>query len=233
VSRPRWASLSLQSLSGQCLRSFFALLERLWHKNQAILRSLVRNILVDPSSVDDVLQDAFIKILESNKHFSNKNEAYNYMRKVVLNTSIDHYRCRRRRNAYSLNPGNPASLSSSAPNPLNLLIEKERDEVENSILKEVRQTLGELSPEQKDAIDIAFNRNHRKIQDICTERELPYSTIRRAVSSLILVRFRKVPFVLPRSRTCRSVPFMDSCACWPEMVAKGRHRSLSWFLPTL
>ncbi len=159
------------------------MLEKLWHKNQAILRSLVRNILVDPSSVDDVLQEAFIKLLESNKHFSNKNEAYNYMRKVVLNTSIDHYRCLRRRNAYSLNPGNPASLSPSAPNPLNLLIEKERDEVRNSILKEVRKTLGELPPAQKEAIDIAFNRNHRKIKDICTEKAIPYSTIRSRVTA--------------------------------------------------
>ena len=133
--------------------------------------------------MDDVLQEAFIKLLESNKHFSNKNEAYNYMRKVVLNTSIDHYRCRRRRKAYSLNPGNPASPSSSAPNPLNLLIEKEKDEAKNSILKEVRKTLGKLPPEQREAIDIAFNRKHRKIKDICKEKAIPYSTIRSRVTA--------------------------------------------------
>ena len=101
----------------------------------------------------------------------------------VLNTSIDHYRCLRRRNAYSLNPGNLSSLSSSAPNPLNLLIEKEKGEVKNSILKEVRKTLGELPPEQREAIDIAFNRNHRKIKDICTEKGIPYSTIRSRVTA--------------------------------------------------
>ncbi|MCH7805045.1 MAG: RNA polymerase sigma factor [Acidobacteria bacterium] len=161
------------------------MLERLWHKNQAILRSLVRNILVDPSSVDDVLQESFIKLLNSNKQFFNQNEAYNYMRKVVLNTTIDHYRCLRRRNAYSLNSGNPYPLSSSAPNPLNLLIEKEKDEVRNSILKEVRKTLGKLPPEQREAIDIAFNRNHRKIKDICTEKAIPYSTIRSRVTAAI------------------------------------------------
>jgi len=140
-------------------------------------------MLIDPSRVDDVLQESFVKLLESNKHFSNPNEAYNYMRKVVLNTSIDHYRCLRRWNAYSLNPGNPSSLSSSDPNPLNLLIEKEKGEVKNSILKEVRKTLGELPPEQREAIDIAFNRNHRKIKDICTEKGVPYSTIRSRVTA--------------------------------------------------
>ncbi len=176
VSRPGWVSPILDRVCHFCFcEAFFALLERLWRKNQAILRSLIRNILIDPSSVDDVLQEAFVKLLESNKHFSNPNEAYNYMRKVVLNTSIDHYRCLRRRNAYSLNPGNPSSLSSNAPNPLNLLIEKEKGEVNNSLLKEVRKTLGALPPEQREAIDIAFNRNHRKIKDICTERGIPYS----------------------------------------------------------
>ncbi|MCH8017948.1 MAG: RNA polymerase sigma factor, partial [Acidobacteria bacterium] len=133
----------------------------------------------------DVLQESFIKLLNSNKQFFNQNEAYNYMRKVVLNTTIDHYRCLRRRNAYSLNSGNPYPLSSSAPNPLNLLIEKEKDEVRNSILKEVRKTLGKLPPEQREAIDIAFNRNHRKIKDICTEKAIPYSTIRSRVTAAI------------------------------------------------
>ena len=134
--------------------------------------------------MDDVLQEAFVKLLESKKHFSSPNEAYNYMRKVVLNTSIDHYRClRRRQKAYSVNPGNFSSPSSDAPNPLNLLIEKEKGAVKNSILEEVRKTLGELTPEQREAIEIAFNRDHRKIKDICTEKGIPYSTIRSRVTA--------------------------------------------------
>lgn len=134
--------------------------------------------------MDDVLQEAFVKLLESKTHFSSPNEAYNYMRKVVLNTSIDHYRrLQRHQKAYSLNPGNFSSPSSSASNPLNLLIEKEKGELKASILEEVRKTLGELSPEQREAIDIAFNRNHRKIKDICKEKGIPYSTIRSRVTA--------------------------------------------------
>lgn len=160
------------------------MLERLWHKNQAVFRSLIRDILIDSSSVDDVLQEAFLKLFESKKHFSSPNEAYNYMRKVVLNTSIDHYRrLQRRQKAYSLNPGNFSPPSSNALNPLTLLMEKEKGEAQDSILKEVRKTLGELSPEQREAIDIAFNRNQRKIKDICTEKGIPYSTIRSRVTA--------------------------------------------------
>ena len=162
---------------------FFALLERLWRKNQAIFRSLIRNILMDPSGVEDVLQEAFVKLLECNKHFSTQNEAYNYIRKVVLNTSIDHFRSLRRQNAYSLRPGYFSVLSRNAPNPLSLLIEKEKDEVKDSILEEVRKTLGDLPPEQREAIDIAFNRTHQKLKDICQERGIPYSTMRSRVTA--------------------------------------------------
>ena len=54
------------------------MLERLWHKNQAILRSIISNILLDPSGVDDVLQEAFRKLLQSKIHFSTQEETYNY-----------------------------------------------------------------------------------------------------------------------------------------------------------
>ena len=138
---------------------------------------------MDPSDVDDVLQEAFVKLLECNQHFSTQNEAYNYIRKVVFNTSIDHYRSLRRQNAYSLHPGYLSVLSRNAPNPLFLLIEKEKGKVKDSILKEVRKTLGELPPEQREAIDIAFNRNHQKLKDICKERGIPYSTMRSRVTS--------------------------------------------------
>ena len=40
----------------------------------------------------DVLQDAFIRIFERDKKFPNKQEAYNYLQRVVLNTAIDYYR---------------------------------------------------------------------------------------------------------------------------------------------
>lgn len=152
------------------------MLERLWHKNQAILRSIISNILLDPSGVDDVLQEAFRKLLQSKIHFSTPEETYNYIRKVVLNTGIDHYRCHRRRNARFTHCADENLPSSSpyVPNPLTLLMEKERAEVQNSILEEVRKTLKELPPEQREAIDITFNRNHQKIKDLCKEKGIPY-----------------------------------------------------------
>ena len=71
---------------------YLPLLERLWQKNQAILRSIVRGVLANGTFVDDILQDAFIRIFERDKKFPNKQEAYNYLQRVVLNTAIDYYR---------------------------------------------------------------------------------------------------------------------------------------------
>jgi len=161
------------------------MLERLWHKNQAILRSIISNILIDPSGVDDVLQEAFRKLLQSKLHFSTQEETYSYIRKVVLNTGIDHYRCHKRRNARFAKCAdeNLASSSPYVPNPLTLLMERERAEVQKSILEEVRKTLKELPPEQREAIDITFNRNHQKIKDLCKEKGIPYSTVRSRMTA--------------------------------------------------
>ncbi|MDA2923582.1 RNA polymerase sigma factor [Acidobacteria bacterium AH-259-G07] len=161
------------------------MLERIWRKNQAILRSIVHNILIDPSGVEDVLQEAFAKLLRSNTGLYTEQEAYNYIRRVVLNTTIDHYRFSKRRNTRFTNSveANSCHLSQNQANPLTLLIEKENEKLQNSILEEVRKTLEELPSEQKEAIDITFNRNHARIKDICKERGIPYSTLRSRVTA--------------------------------------------------
>lgn len=164
------------------------MLERIWRKNQAILRSIVHNILIDPSGVEDVLQEAFAKLLRSNTSLYTEQEAYSYIRRVVLNTTIDHYRSSKRRNAHFTNSVGSVGTNSchscqNQANPLTLLIEKENEKLQNSILEEVRKTLKELPPEQKEAIDITFNRNHAKIKDICQERGIPYSTLRSRVTA--------------------------------------------------
>ena len=161
------------------------MLERLWRKNQAILRSIVLNILIDPSGVDDVLQEAYAKVLQSHKRFSTQEETYNYLRKTVLNTCIDYYRSCQRRNALFVNSCDTesSSLSHNQTDPLTHLLEKKKGEVRGTILEEVRKSLEELSPKQREAIEIIFNRNHGKVKDICKEKGIPYSTIRSRVTA--------------------------------------------------
>lgn len=161
------------------------MLERIWHRNFFILRSIVQNILIDRSAAEDVLQEAFAKILSSKIEFRSEGEAYGYIRRVVLNTSIDHYRSLKRRNHHLKNTVR-AHLSHWSPNPsnpLSLLMEKERNQWRDSVLEEVRNSLKELPRQQKEAIQILFNRNDTKIKDLCKEKGIPYSTLRSRVTA--------------------------------------------------
>ena len=164
---------------------FFRMLERLWDKNQAILRSIVLSILIDPSGTDDVLQEAYAKVLRSGKHFSTQDEAYNYIRKTVLHTCIDYYRSFKRRSALFVNSRDPADLPDAynQADPLARLMEKEKSEVHSTILEEVRKTMAELPAVQRKALEIAFNGHHRKLRDVCREKGIPYSTVRSRVTA--------------------------------------------------
>ena len=155
------------------------MLVRVWQENQGILQSIVRNILLDRSIVEDVLQEAFARLLQSNRHFPNERETYNYVRRVVLNTTIDYYRRLNRRN--SQQRMFLAASSRDHPNPLTLLIREEEDELQTSVLKEVDKALKTLSREQKRAIDLVFHRNKKKLKEICKETGIPYSTLRSRV----------------------------------------------------
>jgi len=160
------------------------MLERLWDKNRGILRSIVLGILIDPSGTDDVLQEAYAKVLRSKKHFSTQEEAYNYIRKTVLHTCIDSYRSFKRRTALFVNSCDPANLPQvyNQADPLTRLMDQEQSAVQSTILKEVRKMMAELPSVQREALEFAFNRNHQKLRDVCREKGVPYSTVRSRVT---------------------------------------------------
>lgn len=170
------------------------MLERIWHRNQAILGSIVRAVLIDPSGVKDVLQEAFAKLLRSGKSFATEQETYNYVRRVVLNTAIDHLRTAKRQTARFVHSETAlSSASQKDPCPLTLLIREERECLKKLVLKEVGDSLRDLSPQQQEAVDILFNRNHKKIKELCQERGIPYSTLRsRALSAINQIRSRLI-----------------------------------------
>lgn len=151
------------------------MLEKVWKERLGILRAMVRHILFDHSSIDDVLQDAFARLLKSRKTFRSEEEAYHYSRKVVFNTAIDHYRQLTRHSTFVRSS---PSFRREPPTPLALLIREEEEEFQNSLLIEMRKALRALPLEQKQAIDLIFSRNGKKLKDICQENEIPYSTLR-------------------------------------------------------
>ena len=142
----------------------------------------MRQILFDHSSIDDVLQDTFARLLQKNKSFANEKEAFRYLRRAVLNTAIDYYRRLNRQNALtkfsSLNP-------EETSNPLTTLIRREDEQRQNLLLLEIKKALKTLPPKQKEAIDLIFSRNGQKLQEICEEKRIPYFTLRSRMLSAV------------------------------------------------
>jgi RNA polymerase sigma factor (sigma-70 family) len=160
------------------------LLSQVWKEKQYTFRAIAHSILLDKSLVDDVLQEAFTRILQSERRFSDEGETYNYIRKTVLNTTIDTYRRVRRQN--SRYTATKLSTVSRTPgegdcfgDPLTLLLKKEKRKIDADLAAEVRAALDKLSGEQKAAIQVFFGRDrNKKVKDICREQGVPYSTLR-------------------------------------------------------
>gem|GEM_PF-2525539 len=181
------------------------LLAQIWNRNLPILRSLVRNILIDPSLADDVLQDAFTLVISKRQEsdFKDEHHAYSYMRRAVVNTAINYYR-RRRREIVDLKEREAKSRRIQSENwtPLSLLIREEQENLQANLMRQVQTTVEELSPEQKEAITLVFTRN-QKLKQVCKERGIPYTTLRsRAFAAVDEIRKRlQIKGVLPATRS--------------------------------
>ena len=98
---------------------------------------IVRNVLIDPSQVEDILQEAFAKVILQNKLFSTEQESYNYIRRTVLNTMIDLVP----RSKATLRPG-----AGSQAGPLVLLIHSKEKKLKALIISELRKNLKDFPP---------------------------------------------------------------------------------------
>lgn len=157
---------------------------------------MVRAVLLDQSSIDDVLQEAFARVLQSRKDFLDRQEAFHYLRKTVLSTTIDLYRRSRRYSSKIIDCHDPPEFSHYSlekdPDPLGLLILQEQDDKRRSLVNQVKTELGQLPPSQRQAIELFFGRSkEKKLKEICKEAGIPYSTLRsRMIRGVDQIRLR-------------------------------------------
>ncbi len=166
------------------------MLVEIWQRNLAIFRSVVRNILPDGADPDDVLQDAFTRILECKLAFTSETEAFNYLRRVVVNHAIDSYRKIRRWQAAQVDECVDYCGSGSST-PLTALIREEQEELQVLLLREVEEALDSLPAKQRRAVEIFFNRkpDNKSLKEVCREKGVPYSTLRcRVVTAIDKIR---------------------------------------------
>lgn len=156
------------------------MLEEIWQKHQSLFRGLVRNLLIDFSLTDDVLQDAYARVLKSGKHFDNRPQAFQYLRRTVVNTTIDYYRQIRRRHRFEAEGCLPHGEFRAAGTDTadHLLVREDRDQLEISVLNEVDKALETLPSHQREAIDLLFFPQEATLKELCASRGVPYSTMR-------------------------------------------------------
>lgn len=114
-------------------------------------------------------------MLQSGKTFASEADAFHYARKVVFNTTIDFYRRYSRQDSFLRRLAVPMGNHS---NPLQALLDQELETKQRSLLQELRRALEKLPYAQREAVSLIFGRNGKKLKDICSERGIPYSTLR-------------------------------------------------------
>ena len=143
---------------------------------------MVRAVVSDSSSVEDVLQEAFLRVLKTRKSFANQQEAYNYLRRAVLNTSIDSYRRVQRQNSrFDTRNGERRTqgYAEIGADPLSLLLISEAAETHSHLVNSVERALRSLPRKQREAVEVFFRRESTlKLKEFCQEQGVPYSTLR-------------------------------------------------------
>ncbi|MFB3904772.1 MAG: RNA polymerase sigma factor [Acidobacteriota bacterium] len=155
----------------------------IWERNKTILQAIVRTILFDQSVVEDVLQDAFTQVISTAPELEDEQEAYNYLRRAVINTAINHYR-RSKRDLALLHALKQQQSDLDERTPLVMMMESEVEQVESAVMRELGSALSRLSPDRREALELVFNRSE-KLKEVCQETGIPYTTLRSRVLSAV------------------------------------------------
>jgi RNA polymerase sigma factor (sigma-70 family) len=159
------------------------MLEEVWARNHGVWKAIVKSMLYDHSAVDDVLQDALTQVIKSKRHFPNEAEACQYIRRAVVNTTIEYYRRLRRQNTEA-RMKYVTRHRVSPDTPLAIMMREEQEQADASLLRAVLDAKQRLSSLHQEAVDLAFGRD-RKLKEICRERGIPYSTLHSRVLNAV------------------------------------------------
>jgi len=159
------------------------LLKRIWQERLRSLRAVAFTVLTDPAAVEDVLQETFTRVFQRGRAFQTEDEAFNYLRRAVINNSIDAFRKQQRNlkrfRQREYQGESPEIADSQTIDPLEILIREENHVLQNRLAMEVRRAVGKLPQPQREAIRLFFGKNSRQnVKEVCRRKGIPYSTVR-------------------------------------------------------
>ncbi len=150
-----------------------------------MLLALAVAIIGDRGRVDDIMQEAFARVLRNGRSFADRSETLKYLRAAVINTAIDHYRRQRRYLDTFRTPGQGLEAQGDLLTPLQMLLHKEKSDYRRRLLERLRECVERLEPEDRDALDIFFGPRSRPVRDYCRERGTTYAALRRRMQRAI------------------------------------------------
>lgn len=82
---------NLDEVIGGCIKNRRKAQIELYKQYAPMLLAICSRYVADKSEAEDILQEAFLKILKSIKEYSGKGHFENWMKKIVVNTAITHF----------------------------------------------------------------------------------------------------------------------------------------------
>ncbi|HOM98737.1 MAG TPA: sigma-70 family RNA polymerase sigma factor [Acidobacteriota bacterium] len=166
--------------------------EKVWNEKSWALRAAAAAVAPRRDLVDDILQDAFIRVLRAGRSFADSEEAFRYLRRVVLTTAIDYYRSERRENvrrAPEPHQGRDYDFEGG-DDPLAMIIREEEAGSNVWLVNQVHKLLHQLPPELREALCLFFGpRQERNLVKHCRQIGVPYSTLRsRMLKGVDMIR---------------------------------------------
>lgn len=75
-----------------CIRNDRKFQEMLYKKFSATMYAICRSYAKDRSAAQDILQEGFIKVFEKIRSFNQEGSLEGWVRRIISNTAVDHYR---------------------------------------------------------------------------------------------------------------------------------------------
>lgn len=83
--------INLEEIIEQCKQQKRTAQIALYNHYGALLLGICTRYIEDKSEAEDILQEAFLKILKNIKEYSGKGHFENWMKRIVINTAITYY----------------------------------------------------------------------------------------------------------------------------------------------
>ena len=143
-------------------------LRTIYEKYENALLSLAGNLLDDPDTAEDVLQDVLVSLVQSAGRLKIRSNLKGYLATAVVNRTRDYYRRRPRQKMVSLDAA--SGVPTNNEGPVQMVVRSEQ-------AKRARAALAELPYEQREAITLRLHmdmkfREIAKVQNVSVKTAL-------------------------------------------------------------